>query len=637
MATPSSPLGVLPSPPPPPLRDVQPYGNALLPGAAPSHRAADLGALAVLPDGLLLRVLGALQSGADIDAAGAASRTLHAASRDAGLWRSAVLRQLHPTQGVLGYAGSWRATYIRGATAEARGVRWGGEGGGRQGEGADDGRASTIDWRQGEGSRPPLRSPPPSPGVGGRWRPSWGRGAVAVDCGSVYSDVLFHSRRLAAAPIDPAWLAGESVPRVAAVDMSAEAFRSRYEAANTPVVVTGGMALGVGGVDWADVPDLLSRWGGSRFHAGGYELCLSDYVAYAAATTDDQALVLFDRAEGMGGGMGGGYRVPAVFEEDLFEVLDEGIEDEDDRGRGRGGSGGGSSGRDGGDGPAGVPRPRRRPDYRWLIAGPSRSGSTFHTDPNGTSAWNGVLAGTKRWVLFPPEHPPPGVHTTTTTTTTSTPAGCPTPLTATSVVSPLTPLEWWSTYHAAAVASPHCVQATVSAGDVMFIPSGWWHAVLNTEPWTVAVTQNFVSAANLRRVRHFLRNRRGDVSGVEGKEGVHLAEAFDDALRRRRPDVWAAAVADDKKDAAAAAAAVARSRSALPPPAATEESSPPSANGGAARKRPRSLWEALGGTTRRGVGKGRPAAGDRDAAAGGVGAVTDDATPPSRMPFTFGF
>ena len=29
-----------------------------------------------------------------------------------------------------------------------------------------------------------------------------------------------------------------------------------------------------------------------------------------------------------------------------------------------------------------------RPDYRWLIIGPKGSGSSFHVDPNATSAWN---------------------------------------------------------------------------------------------------------------------------------------------------------------------------------------------------------------------------------------------------------
>ena len=48
------------------------------------------------------------------------------------------------------------------------------------------------------------------------------------------------------------------------------------------------------------------------------------------------------------------YEVPRYFQEDLFSVLGE-----DDR-----------------------------PDYRWLIYGPAKSGSTFHKDPNATSAWN---------------------------------------------------------------------------------------------------------------------------------------------------------------------------------------------------------------------------------------------------------
>ena len=49
-----------------------------------------------------------------------------------------------------------------------------------------------------------------------------------------------------------------------------------------------------------------------------------------------------------------------------------------------------------------------RPDHRWLIWGPARSGSTFHKDPNATSAWNAVVRGRKHWILYPPNTQPPG-------------------------------------------------------------------------------------------------------------------------------------------------------------------------------------------------------------------------------------
>jgi hypothetical protein len=36
------------------------------------------------------------------------------------------------------------------------------------------------------------------------------------------------------------------------------------------------------------------------------------------------------------------------------------------------------------------------PDWRWLILGGAKSGSVFHVDPNGTSAWNACLEGRKK-------------------------------------------------------------------------------------------------------------------------------------------------------------------------------------------------------------------------------------------------
>lgn len=50
-----------------------------------------------------------------------------------------------------------------------------------------------------------------------------------------------------------------------------------------------------------------------------------------------------------------------------------------------------------------------RPSFRWILVGPQKSGSTFHKDPNSTSAWNALVSGAKKWVMFPPDVAPPGV------------------------------------------------------------------------------------------------------------------------------------------------------------------------------------------------------------------------------------
>lgn len=44
--------------------------------------------------------------------------------------------------------------------------------------------------------------------------------------------------------------------------------------------------------------------------------------------------------------------------------------------------------------------PSLRQDTRWLLLGPARSGTSLHTDPKNTSAWNTVCHGVKRWAIM---------------------------------------------------------------------------------------------------------------------------------------------------------------------------------------------------------------------------------------------
>lgn len=129
-----------------------------------------------------------------------------------------------------------------------------------------------------------------------------------------------------------------------------------------------------------------------------------------------------------------------------------------------------------------------RPDYRWLVIGPARSGAPWHIDPHQTSAWNALLHGRKRWALYPPGCTPPGVQAKSD-------AGG----RVTEWSSPLSPIAWYTEVFPHLAPHQRPFEVLQRAGDIVFIPNGWWHMVLNLDE-TVSVTHNYCGVSNIASV-----------------------------------------------------------------------------------------------------------------------------------------
>ena len=82
------------------------------------------------------------------------------------------------------------------------------------------------------------------------------------------------------------------------------------------------------------------------------------------------------------------------------------------------------------------------------------------------------------------------------------------------------------------------VEFTLQAGQVLFVPQGWWHCALNTEHDTIAITQNFVSETNLPSVLKFLREKPEQISGLRRDQTrEEFVRMFESRLREVRSDL----------------------------------------------------------------------------------------------------
>ena len=169
---------------------------------------------------------------------------------------------------------------------------------------------------------------------------------------------------------------------------------------------------------------------------------------------------------------------------------------------------------------------KRRPPHRWVVFGPPRSGSSIHVDPLATSAWNALISGKKRWVLYPPNKgltkpllKPKGIGLDGES------------ITWFQKAYPITQTREWSEVGGC----PKSFDVVQNAGEIMFVPDGWWHAVLNVTQ-TVAVTQNFCTTPRFNAVYRATRRGRPKMSKkwLEKLKAKGRHDLYDVAVRQPR-------------------------------------------------------------------------------------------------------
>jgi hypothetical protein len=300
-----------------------------------------------------------------------------------------------------------------------------------------------------------------------------------IKCMGVYSDLLYTSWRCKTVDLIELCTMRDNIDRRS--NLSLQVFKKEYASKNRPVIITDIVQTWPAFKKWNHEYFLQSK---KKFRAERVDLTYSDYKAYMDQCNEEAPLYLFDKNSPID--YQDDFSIPNYFEQDFFSVLGDG-----------------------------------RRDYRWIIIGPTRSGSTFHIDPNSTSAFNAVITGSKKWILYPPNMIPPGVYPTKD---------------GSEVTSPVSITEWYLNYYSQLHEDPDAykpIEAICKAGEILFVPRGWWHSVVNLED-TIALTQNFVNEENIQEVCRFLRNKPEQVSGYKG----NLYTDFMESLATQYPEIF---------------------------------------------------------------------------------------------------
>lgn len=296
------------------------------------------------------------------------------------------------------------------------------------------------------------------------------------------------------------------LPRIDVEHMSLAQFAAEFSAACRPAMILGVAKEWRASERWSSRESMLEHYGHVPFKVteifppyGGarplkVELPLSLYVEYVEEVAADFPFYVFERdLEGPRSELLNDFCTPAYFLDDLYDLTEY--------------------------------TRAFFPMYKYVIIGVDRTGSSLHVDPSCTSAWNTLLCGLKRWVLFPPNDSPEFKERIGAV---STGMGGAAP-----------PAYWWldtlpNLKTSGAGKELGMIECLQRPGETIFVPHGWWHCVLNIG-FTAAVTQNFVRPESLPKIwdklvadwpdfsRHFevlLRELRPDVKVPSSLHGV---------------------------------------------------------------------------------------------------------------------